>query len=296
MTNPGVFVEDETATLRTVILGIADSPGPPSGINERSKEAIKNDTYPSEDKLIPCLAAFAQVLADAGIEVLRPKNRPDLLQIFTRDIGFVVGSVFIKGRMKEPTRVEEFSLVEHHIRARANVVVTPPDSVTIEGGDIVLLKDTILVGVGRRTNQSAVAFLQDLFPARTVVGLDLLHDGQGVHESVLHLDCVFAPIGTDSALIFPAGFKKGPGPLNDMFPSEKRIELTADDLYTLSCNVLSIAPGHVVSCDTFTPLNQELKARGFTVSTVPFADVCTLGGLLRCSTLPLCRGGPGGCN
>jgi N-dimethylarginine dimethylaminohydrolase len=289
MANPGVSVEDESSKLHTVIVGIADSPGPPRDINKRAEEALKNGTYPDERRLTTCVEAFVRELTSAGVDVLRPTNSPDLNQIFTRDIGFVVGEVFVKGRMKEAVRAGEYSLIEQHVRAATNVVITPPDSVVVEGGDVVLCRDTIFVGVGRRTNHNAVAFLRETFPSRTVVGCELLHDGQDAHDSVLHLDCVFGPIGSDSALIFPAGFRKVPDQLYDLFPNDKRIALTADDLYNLSCNIFSIAPDHIISCDTFRSLNEQLRERAFTVSTVPYSDVGILGGLLRCSTLPLRR-------
>lgn len=293
--NPGavverlpIAVEDETSPLEKVIVGLADSPGPERGINERSKEAIRIGTYPTESQLVACVENFVKLLAAAGVTVLRPVSRPDLLQIFARDIGFAIGGVFIRARMKEPSRASEYSMVEHHVRAAADVIITPPESVIVEGGDVVLYRDVVFVGVGRRTNQNAVAFLQDVFPSRKIVGVELAHEGNA-HSGVLHLDCTFAPIGKDSALLFPGGFRNGIGAVGDLFPKDKRIELTGDDIYNLTCNIFSIAPDHVVSCASFTALNAQLQARGIKVSTVSYDTVCILGGLLRCSTLPLRR-------
>ena len=65
---------------------------------------------------------------------------------------------------------------------------------------------------------------------------------------------------------------------------------TADHFeYKLQCQIISIAPDHIISCDTFRSLNEQLRERAFTVSTIPYSDVGILGGLLRCSTLPLRR-------
>lgn len=294
--NPGasvdrqsIAVDDETSPLETVIVGIADSPGPPRVDNEWSKEAIHTGRYSDEAHLVPCVEEFVKVLTAAGVNVLRPVNRPDLLQVFTRDIGFAVGGVFIKGRMKESSRAAEYSMIEHHVRAAAEVVITPPKSVIVEGGDVVLYRDVIFVGVGRRTNESAVDFLEDVFPKRNVVAVHLVHGTDDPHSDVLHLDCAFAPVGRDSALVFAGGFKHGIGPVADHFPADKRIELTGDDLYDLTCNILSISPDHVVSCDGFRALNAQLEERGIKVSTVSYDAVRRLGGLLRCSTLPLRR-------
>lgn len=238
---------------------------------------------------MPCVEELTRVLADAGVTVLRPVNRPNLLQVFPRDVGVVIGDVFIKGRMKESSRAAEYAMVEHHVRARAGVVVTPPDSVILEGGDVVLHRDAIFVGVGRRTNERAVDFLEELFPKRTVIAVDLVHGTRDPHTDVLHLDCTFMPIGRDMALVFPDGFKHGIGPVGDFFAAEQRIELGRNALYDLACNILSISPEHVVSCETLGELNAKLVERGIRVSTVPFDAVRRLGGLIRCATMTLRR-------
>lgn len=289
MASHSIAVVDETSPLETVIVGIADSPGPARVDNEWSREAIHTGRYSDEAHLVPCVEALVQVLTAAGVNVLRPVNRPDLLQVFTRDLGFAIGGVFVRGRMKESSRSAEYSMIEHHVRRAAEVVVTPPASVILEGGDVVLYRDVIFVGVGRRTNEAAVDFLEELFPQHRVVEVHLVHGTRDPHSDVLHLDCVFAPVGRDSALVFAAGLKHGIGVIADHFPAEKRIELTGDALYDLACNIVSITPEHVVSCERLVGLNAQLEARGIRVSTVPYDAVRQLGGLIRCSTLPLRR-------
>lgn len=291
MDRQSIAVVDETSPLETVIVGIADSPGPARVDNEWSREAIHTGRYSDEAHLVPCVEALARVLTEAGVNVLRPVNRPDLLQVFTRDLGFVIGDVFVRGRMKESARAAEYAMIEHHVRAAASVVVTPPDSVILEGGDVVLYRDVIFVGVGRRTNEAAVDFLEELFPRHHVEEVHLVHGTRDPHSDVLHLDCVFAPVGRDSALVFAPGFKHGLGVIADHFPAEKRIELGPDALHDLECNILSVAPDHVVSCESFVALNAELEGRGIQVSRVPFDAVRQLGGLIRCATLPLRRRG-----
>lgn len=286
----GISVEDETSPLKTVIVGIADAPGPARVDNEWANEAYHKGSYSDEAHLVPCVEELARVLRAAGVEVLRPVNRPNLLQVFPRDIGVVIGDVFIKGRMKESSRAAEYAMIEHHVRGLAPVVVTPPDSVILEGGDVVLYRDAIFVGVGRRTNERAVDFLEELFPRRTVIAVDLVHGTKDPHTDVLHLDCTFMPVGRDLALVFAEGFKHGIGPIGDYFAAEKRIELGGNALYDLACNILSISPEHVVSCETLGELNAKLTERGINVSTVSFDAVRRLGGLIRCATLAVRRG------
>jgi N-dimethylarginine dimethylaminohydrolase len=44
-----------------------------------------------------------------------------------------------------------------------------------------------------------------------------------------------------------------------------------------------------VSCSAFTRINDLLIERGIEVLTIPYDKVSIIGGLLRCSTLPLSR-------
>jgi len=45
----------------------------------------------------------------------------------------------------------------------------------------------------------------------------------------------------------------------------------------------------VVSEQNFTRLNSWLRAQGFTVEEVPYAEIGKQEGLLRCTTMPLIR-------
>jgi N-dimethylarginine dimethylaminohydrolase len=289
MTRIPLNVRDETSRLRAVILGIGTSPGKPRLINAKSREAMAAGIYPKEGALNADLREFAAVLTTAGVTVLRPRNLPNVNQVFTRDIGFVVGQTFVRGGMKVPKRAREYRGIEHLIRKIATTVVTPPRGVTVEGGDVVLFRDLIFVGQGGRTNAAAVPFLRDLFPSHTVVPLKLRYRSSDPLVSVLHLDCVFQPVGLDTVLIFRSGFIEPPGVVNEVFPQNRQIQLGNEDLRNLCCNVFSLSSRHIVSCTGFHRLNRELRDRGFRVTTIPFTKVPILGGLLRCSTLPLLR-------
>ena len=54
-------------------------------------------------------------------------------------------------------------------------------------------------------------------------------------------------------------------------------------------NVFSISPKVVVSEQNFLRLNNWLRAQGFTVEEIPYAEIGKQEGLLRCSTMPLIR-------
>ena len=72
----------------------------------------------------------------------------------------------------------------------------------VEGGDTVWLDEqTLLVGIGYRTNEAAVAALGDAFPGVDVIAFDLPHwNGRG---EVMHLMSFISPLDRDLALVYP---------------------------------------------------------------------------------------------
>jgi N-dimethylarginine dimethylaminohydrolase len=58
----------------------------------------------------------------------------------------------------------------------------------------------------------------------------------------------------------------------------------------MNCNVFSISPEVVVSEQKFVRLNDHLEQEwGLIVEKIPYYEISKMGGLLRCSTLPLLR-------
>ena len=61
-------------------------------------------------------------------------------------------------------------------------------------------------------------------------------------------------------------------------------------MFEMNPNIFSISPEVVVSDHTFTRMNKHLRdVWGFTVEEIPYREVSKMGGLLRCSTMPLVR-------
>jgi N-dimethylarginine dimethylaminohydrolase len=57
----------------------------------------------------------------------------------------------------------------------------------------------------------------------------------------------------------------------------------------MNSNVFSISENVVISELNFTRLNTWLRAHGFVVEEVKYAEIAKQEGLLRCSTMPLIR-------
>ena len=298
-------VTNETDRLKAVILGTAVSNGATPTLEEaydpKSAEHIKAGTYPIEKDMVAEMDAFAAVLQKYGVQVYRPEIIRDCNQIFTRDIGFVIDDVFIKANIL-PDRQAEFQAIEYIVKQmNPDKVVTPPDEVHIEGGDVMPWNEHIFIGtykgddykeqVTARTNMAGVAFIQKLFPHKKVKEFDLVKSKKEARDNALHLDCCFQPVGKDKAIIYKGGFRSEADYqyLVDIFGAENLFHIEREEMYEMNSNVFSISPEVVVSEKHFTRLNTWLRAQGLTVEEIPYSEISKQEGLLRCSTLPLLR-------
>lgn len=298
-------VTNETDRLKAVILGTAVSNGATPTLEEaydpKSAEHIKAGTYPIEKDMVAEMDAFAAVLQKYGVQVYRPEIIRDCNQIFTRDIGFVIDDVFIKANIL-PDRQAEFQAIEYIVKQmNPDKVVTPPEEVHIEGGDVMPWNEHIFIGtykgddykeqVTARTNMAGVAFIQKLFPHKKVKEFDLVKSKTEARDNALHLDCCFQPVGKDKAIIYKGGFRSEADYqyLVDIFGVENLFHIEREEMYEMNSNVFSISPEVVVSEKHFTRLNAWLRAQGFTVEEIPYSEISKQEGLLRCSTLPLLR-------
>jgi len=285
-----VFISDETSELESVILGIGMDRAEPTGINPMARKHLLNNTYPTEKNICHEIKTFENVLMKNGVQIHRPANLPATEQIFTRDIGFVIDDYFFIANMKHSSRSAEQNGIKHildEIDLAKKIVI--PSEVIIEGGDVILWNEFVFIGLGDRTTENAIGFIQNIFPNKTVLGFDIVVDQKSADKNILHLDCTFQPIGKEEAIIFQDGFKNSPKELMDLFPQDKLIEVTLDEKNRMFPNIFSISPAKVVIEKGFKRLKFELMERGYEVFEVDYSETSRLSGLLRCSTLPLKR-------
>ncbi|RKS89772.1 N-dimethylarginine dimethylaminohydrolase [Flavobacterium limicola] len=298
-------IKNETSRLRAVVLGSAVNNGPTPKVEEaydpKSLEHILAGTYPHEKDMVNEMEAFSAVLKKYNVTVYRPEMIENYNQIFTRDIGFVIDDVFIKSNIL-PDRERELDAIQYIIeQIDAKKVVRPPDEVHIEGGDVMLWNDYIFIGtykgsdykdyITARTNLQGVQYIKDLFPNKIVKEFDLVKSKIEARDNALHLDCCFQSVGNDKGIIYKNGFREEADYLFlvNLFGKENLFHITRDEMYNMNSNVFSIDTNVVVSERNFTRLNNWLRANGFIVEEIPYAEIAKQEGLLRCSTLPLIR-------
>ena len=301
-----LHVQSETARLRAVVLGLPTSPGPTPSLEEtfdsKSYESVLHGVYPEEEDMIHEMDAFLAVLKKYDVDVYRPSPVKNCNQVFSRDVGFVIDDKIIVSNII-PDRQEEIDAYEDIYRQiHYKQIYNLPESVHVEGGDVVLYNDYIFLGQydfpdyrqvkTARTNRLALDYLKMIFPHKTIVPLNLLKSDTDPYQGILHLDCTFMPVGRDKAIIYKRGFMnpRDADHLIDIFGPENVFEITTEEMYAMNSNVFSISPDVVVTEEHFTRLNKHLRDKwGMTVETVPYREISKMGGLLRCSTLPLRR-------
>lgn len=300
-----LHIIDETAPLKAVVLGTAEScgpvPKPEEAYDPKSLEHILNGTYPKEADMVSEMDAFAAVFEKYWVTVFRPEVIQDCNQIFSRDIAFVIEDKLFHSNIL-PDREQEFEAIVHILeQLDPNKIIRPPEEVHIEGGDVMPWNDYIFVGtytgkdypdyITARTNKEAVEYLRELFPHKTVKSFELRKSNTNAKENALHLDCCFQPVGKDKAILHKNGFlvEEEYQWLVDYFGKENIFEIDSEEMYQMFSNVFSISPEVIVSEQNFTRLNNWLRSQGFIVEEIPYAEIAKQEGLLRCSTLPLIR-------
>lgn len=300
-----LHVDNEVGLLKTVILGIAnDFGGTPSEsecYDPKSLESVRKGIYPIEKNLIDEIEQFCKVLKSYDVEVIRPSNILDLNQIYARDIAFVIEDKLLLPNIIEDRSRELEAVQSIFGEISQNQILKMPDSARIEGGDVILKDDYVFIGYSKeedfnqykvaRTNIEGVDFIRKHFPNKKIINYELKKSDEDPMNSALHLDCCFQPVGRKGAIICPDGFKhkRDVESLMEIFDPKEIILIDGKEMYNMNSNIFSISEQVVVSQTEFVSLNNQLRSRGYTVEEVSYGEVSKMGGLFRCSTMPLKR-------
>ena len=298
------LVSGETSKLRSVVIGIADSLGDIPSLKElydpKSIENLKKGTYPKESDMVKELESFVVLLEKYNVKVYRPNLIKDYNQIFTRDIGFVIDNYFFKSNIL-PKRAKEFHGLSSILSNFHNQIIKMPQNIHIEGGDVLYHSNTIFVGYydnddysdlfTARTNKAALNYFIEFFPEKNVKGFHLNKSLTNPKKNILHLDCCLQIIGKNKAIIHPEAFtfKDDYLWLVDFFGKKNIFEISDNEMYDMTSNVLSINDNTVISQPKFKRLNNWLKYQNLNVEEIDLSEVSKQEGLFRCISLPLIR-------
>ncbi|MBI5414506.1 hypothetical protein HZA38_03240 [Candidatus Peregrinibacteria bacterium] len=283
------YCDSETKTLKEVVLGYPDNfhrdPSIVEIVNVTQEAFYNSPNKPTAEKAKPEFNIFQKTMENNGIRVHRPQPCRVADQFTPRDIGFVIGNKFFRSSMAKESRKNEWHGIGELIK-NFNRVIHVPDSIVIEGGDIIVDKGYVFVGISQRTTMLGFEWLKSQLQGsdfQTIpVPLKSLSDG----EDCLHLDCAFVPVGRRHALIYPDGFQTI---RREIIENYHWIEVTKKEQMELGTNVLSLSPVCVITRDIAKRINRILNDLGLEVIPLEFDEAPKTGGSFRCCTLPLIR-------
>lgn len=237
-------------------------------------------------------AAFRRELERAGAEVIVgtspvPGDPDDIYAydpLLPTDEGVVVLRPGKQGRRGEPDALAA-DLAAHGLPIRATL--DPP--ATAEGGDIFFLDErTLLVGVGYRTNESAVEQLRTILTGVDVVAFDLPHlNGP---DECLHLMSFVSPLDADLVVAYPPLM---PVRLVQLLAARgvEPVEVPAEEFPTMGPNVLALGPRVALALEGNPITLERMRAAGVDVRTYLGDEISRKGdGGPTCLTRPLVRG------
>lgn len=222
---------------------------------------------------------FEELLIEHGVEVIKlPSSEKFPEQVFTRDIGFTVGDDIFVAEMASNIRKGEEEALEEWLDDEEIEFQTTTNRV--EGGDVIVDRGTLFVGISSRTSIEAAEKLRDDLPEYTIIPVTF-------DEKYLHLDCVFNILSPEVGLVFPQAFDLS---IVDMLAATyKLIEVSEEEQFTMGTNVLSIGDKKVFSLPQNKQVNEQIRAHGFEVIEVDFSEIIKSGGSFRCCSMPVNR-------
>ncbi len=234
--------------------------------------------------------ALCELLEEAGAEVVvshHDPGNPDAMYVYDPVLVGKDGAVLLRpgkeGRRGEPAAIAG-SLQAAGVPIAAELGVPS----FAEGGDTVWLDDqTLLVGIGYRTNDEAVPALESAFPDVAVVPFDLPH-WNGVSE-VMHLMSFISPLDRDLAVVYP---RLAPVRLLRLLAERdiSVVEVPDAEFESQGSNVLALAPRRALALDGNPETRRRMEKAGVEVTVYRGDEISKKGdGGPTCLTRPLLR-------
>ncbi len=238
--------------------------------------------------------AFTDILEAAGATVLElgSDERTGLDSIYAHDSSLVTPAGVVPLVLGKELRAREGEAIVDALAAMDVPVLDgfEDPAATADGGDFSWLDPgTLVVGNSFRTNLAGIAEIRRIVEPQgiEVVAVDMPY-WRGAAE-VLHLQSFFSMIDHDLAVVFL-----------DMLPVRlanlliergvEFVEVPVEEFPSQGCNVLALAPRHVVTPAGNPITLQRMEAAGATVETYDGTEISLKGdGGPTCLTRPLRR-------
>jgi N-dimethylarginine dimethylaminohydrolase len=229
------------------------------------------------------------LLEAAGAEVVVSRHdpgNPDAIYVYDPVLVGSRGAVLLRPG-KEGRRTEPGTIAETLSAAGVPIASELADPVLAEGGDTVWLDvETLLVGIGYRTNPAAVGALRDALGV-DVIAFDLPHwNGRA---EVMHLMSFLSPLDRDLALVYP---RIAPVRLLDLLAERgiAVVEVPGEEFESQGSNVLALGPRRALALDGNPETRRRMEKAGVDVVVYRGEEISKKGdGGPTCLTRPILR-------
>ncbi|MBB1487140.1 dimethylarginine dimethylaminohydrolase family protein [Oceanospirillum sediminis] len=249
------------------------------------------------EKAISQYEGLVGLIQETGAEIIWMDDNNDGLSdaMFTRDASLITKAGAVLLRMGKALRSAEPEL--HGRTYEVNgipVLGALTGDALVEGGDTIWLdENTLIVGLGFRSNREGVRQLNEMLNPHGIKVLSFDLPVWSGEEACLHLMSVISPLTETRYLVHPPLI---PAPLWTLM-KERGIELIqapADEFeasFGLNLNVLPLSPGNCVMIDGFPKTKAVMEEHGINVSVFEGDALCmACEGGPTCLTNPVLRG------
>jgi dimethylargininase len=233
-------------------------------------------TYSSRNRINLDLAqkqheAYCKALVGKNLKLVRipaDNNFPDC--VFVEDPAVVYEGTAIMCNMGAKSRVGEVEEVRKVLSSIFRKVVNIHPPATIEGGDVLKIKDHLFVGVTRRTNIAGVSQLKEALKKEeceiTPVKV----------ENILHFKSACSYLGDDYVVVNPGYFDLG------VLSSFKLISLPKEEAYAANCLAVN---GAVLISKGYTKTKKLIEKEGFATEELEVSEFKKCEGSLTCLSI-----------
>lgn len=287
-----INLPSETATLKTVVMCFANPVSVSSVLRYGGIDAAllyqlwhnKFSPFFNCEKVRGQQQTFMEVMQGNGVEVLLADHVPGCgAQHYTRDIGFAIDDTFFCANPRRYYRTRELEGLKSLLPRFSKVARL--ETGAIEGGDVIVDEQYVIVGLGEETNKEGVDGLRRKLKEsgidREIVTIEFMHRG------IIHLDTKFNIPAKGIGFIHTKSFK--PESLKWLENHFDLIEATDEETANLEINTFALSPRKVVLRERSERLASLLESKGVEAILVDYSEVTKLPGSFRCTTLPVER-------
>ena len=231
-------------------------------------------------------------LEESGAEVVVTESagdgNPDAIYVFDPTIMAAAGAILLRPG-KEARRSEVEAMRADFEAAGVPIAAELTEPGLAEGGDAFwLVEQTLVVGLGYRTNESGAAQLAAALPGVDVITVDLPHHHGRAH--CMHMLTLISPLDADLALVY---LPLLPVRLVELLAERgvDLVEVPDEEFESIGCNVLALGPRKALALEGNPETRRRMEAAGVDVRVYRGEELSRKGeGGPTCLTLPLERG------